>query len=98
MKSTVISKFLNQTKSHVNIVIVQTFLFRLLLNLSMDDFNFEKDPFTRESTTIRTRLKKWGTSLTLFRGGTASIIQKTDGNKRWETLKMKQKIQEKEID
>ena len=58
MKSTVISKFLNQTKSHVSIVIVQTFLFRLLLNLSMDDFNFEKDPFTRESITIRTRLKK----------------------------------------
>ena len=76
MKSTVISKFLNQTKSHVSIVIVQTFLFNpvitiaqivflvwvmflvITINLSMDDFNFEKDPFTRESIAIRTRLKK----------------------------------------
>ena len=76
MKSTVISKFLNQTKSHVSIVIVQTFLFNpvitiaqivflvwvmflvITINLSMDDFNFEMDPFTRESIAIRTRLKK----------------------------------------
>ena len=35
----------------------------ITINRSMKDFTFEKNPLIKESITIRTRLKKWGTSL-----------------------------------